>query len=582
MAAGAPWWLAAGLGVVAVVLGILLTTRPLSSLAVLAVYAGASCIAIGVAEFFADRIRFGKLLGLAWLVLGVVVLAGVGRSVALLPVVLAIALLVSGVLRIVRSAPVGTWDARVAGILLGLAELALGALVLWWPDVTLVMVAVVFGVRTAVLGVWIAATALRQRFWPAAGEPGAPRQRGRGAVSRAFRLALSVLLVLAAVAALGISGRLVPGTAADQFYEPPSGWSMTPGTLLRSERAAEQTPGATTWRILYTTTDGDGTARPASGLVVIPDDGAAEHPVIAWAHGTTGYAQQCAPSLLDNGLAAGALLVTDQVIAKGWALVATDYAGLGTAGPQPYLIGQGEARSVLDAVRAARQLSEAGDAAARAAGATLSDTTVVWGHSQGGHAALWTGQVQPSYAPDVPLAGVAAMAPASDVVGLTQHLPAVTGGSVFGSYVIEAYRHTYPDLDVDAALRPGVATLVREMSTRCLSEPGVLVSVLTALSLTRDPDIFAGDPTTGALGALLRDNVPTGPIDVPLLLAQGAADPLITPDLQGSYVAMVKSRGQKVDYRTYEGLDHMGLVTPGSPMLPELFAWTTERFAAKS
>src|SRR6516165_5881755 len=43
------------------------------------------------------------------------------------------------------------------------------------------------------------------------------------------------------------------------------------------------------------------------------------------------------------------------------------------------LIGEGEARAALDSVRAARQMAEL----------TLDMRTVVWGHLQGGHAALW-------------------------------------------------------------------------------------------------------------------------------------------------------------------------------------------------
>jgi len=77
------------------------------------------------------------------------------------------------------------------------------------------------------------------------------------------------------------------------------------------------------------------------------------------------------------------------VLDRGWAIVATDYVGLGASPPHPYLVGRPEARSVLDAVRAARTLRPA----------HLAPKTVVWGHSQGGGAALWTGIVAPSYAP---------------------------------------------------------------------------------------------------------------------------------------------------------------------------------------
>jgi hypothetical protein len=75
------------------------------------------------------------------------------------------------------------------------------------------------------------------------------------------------------------------------------------------------------------------------------------------------------------------------------------------AGLIPTLIGEGEARAALDSVRAARQMAEL----------TLDMRTVVWGHSQGGHAALWTGIVGPRYAPDVEIVGVAAVAPAANM-----------------------------------------------------------------------------------------------------------------------------------------------------------------------
>ena len=78
--------------------------------------------------------------------------------------------------------------------------------------------------------------------------------------------------------------------------------------------------------------------------------------MVAWAHGTTGFAQPCAPSLLPEPFTAGAMPALDEVLDRGWILVATDYVGLGTAGPHPYLIGQGEGRSVLDAMKAAHQL----------------------------------------------------------------------------------------------------------------------------------------------------------------------------------------------------------------------------------
>lgn len=260
-------------------------------------------------------------------------------------------------------------------------------------------------------------------------------------------------------------------------------------------------------------------------------------------------------------------MIEDRVIEAGWALVATDYTGLGTEGPHPYLIGEGEARSVLDAVRAARQLTAA----------RIGNQTVVWGHSQGGHAALWTGQIQPDYASDVPLSGVAALAPASDLVALTGGLGDVTGGSVLASFVAAAYGETFPDVRVADYLFPSARPLVREMATRCLSEPGVLVSVLADLSLSRDRPVFARDPSTGPLGERLEANIPSGVMEAPLLIAQGGADPLITLDLQNGFVAGIRQNGVEPDFRVYDGLSHLDLVDAESPLIDDLLDWTAAR-----
>ena len=88
-----------------------------------------------------------------------------------------------------------------------------------------------------------------------------------------------------------------------------------------------------------------------------------------------------------------------------YAVVATDYAGLGTPGPHPYLVGDGSAYSVLDSIRAAREFGRGG----------IGNRYVVWGESQGGHAALWTGQYAANYAPELQLVGVAAAAPPTDL-----------------------------------------------------------------------------------------------------------------------------------------------------------------------
>jgi hypothetical protein len=106
--------------------------------------------------------------------------------------------------------------------------------------------------------------------------------------------------------------------------------------VLRSEPFADGLPDGTRgWRVLYASTDGDGDAIAVSGLVIAPDDATeGPHPVLAWAHGTTGIARACAPSLTNQphqGIAdmSGSL-------EQGWVIALTDYPGLGTPGPHPY------------------------------------------------------------------------------------------------------------------------------------------------------------------------------------------------------------------------------------------------------
>jgi pimeloyl-ACP methyl ester carboxylesterase len=269
--------------------------------------------------------------------------------------------------------------------------------------------------------------------------------------------------------------------------------------------------------------------------------------------------------VLKDPFGSGAFFLLGDVLDNGWALVATDYVGLGTEGGHPYLVGPPAGRSVLDAVRAARQLAEA----------NLADETVVWGHSQGGGAALWTGVIASTYAPDVDVLGVAALAPASDLAGLVTNFGNVPGGSIFASYVLDGYSDTYSDVRVDDYVRPAARSIFEETADRCLAEPSALISVLE--SLTTGSEMFSTDLDSGALLRRLQENVPTGPIERPLLLAQGAADGLVLPQVQTAYVEARCDDGQAIDYRTYDGLGHVPLVEADSPLAPELLAWTQDR-----
>lgn len=385
--------------------------------------------------------------------------------------------------------------------------------------------------------------------------------------NRLLRLSGRIAIWLAASIAvlLAIAWFWARPPRPDAFYEAPSGYrSAKAGTLLRSEPFTRNLPaGARAWRILYTTTRIDNAPAVASAIVMTSiRSGDTPRPVVAWAHGTTGLARGCAPSVLDNPFENVPAL--PPLVAHDWIYVAPDYAGMGTTGTHAYLVGDDAARAVLDAVRAARQLQ-----------ALKADRrTVVWGHSQGGNSALWTGIRAPSYAPDVPLSGVVAMAPASDLPALLERTRGSAFGKMVSAYLVKGYAASYPDVDEKSYVGPVARPLVNDIAGRCLS----LFSVLEVLILPKD-GIFSRDPTEGALGARLRQNVPEGPIPAPVLIAQGEADPAVLPDIQKNYVAARCAAGQRIDYRAYAGRDHVTVLAADSPFTGDLVSWTVDRFA---
>jgi pimeloyl-ACP methyl ester carboxylesterase len=355
--------------------------------------------------------------------------------------------------------------------------------------------------------------------------------------------------------------------APDAFYDPPSDLPGQPGKLLRSEPLKDVIlpAGMRGWRILYATTVDDSTPATAVATAFAPTGPpAGPRPVIAWEHGTTGLLQNCMPSLV-SAPSAG-IPARDRIVRAGWVVVATDYSFAEKGGPHPYLIGEGEGRAALDSVRAARQMSEL----------ALDQRVVVWGYSQGGHAALWSGIVGPRYAPELEILGVAAIAPAANIKNILSMNVAMD--KRFGPYLALSYSRFYPDIIFEQALRPEALDAARQMVNLCDFVPPEDSERIEALAATFDCRALATS-SNKALQARLEENAANGLIKAPVVIAQGLSDTVVPPNATGAYVEERCSAGQRLEYWTFAGRDHFTIVQPGTPLEEPLIRWTTARFA---
>jgi len=359
----------------------------------------------------------------------------------------------------------------------------------------------------------------------------------------------------------------IPPPAPDAFYDPPSDLPHHPGALLRSEPLKDVMlpAGMRGWRILYATTVDDNIPATAVATVFAPTDPpAGPRPVIAWEHATTGLLQKCMPSLLSASTKG--IPWCNRIVMAGWVVVATDYSFAEKGGPHPYLIGEGEARATLDSVRAARQMSDL----------TLDKRMVIWGYSQGAHAALWTGIVGPRYAPELEILGVAAIAPAANIRNILAMNVVVD--KRFGPYLALSYSRFYPDITFDQALRPEALDAARQIVNLCDFVPPEDAERIEALAATFDGPALATS-SNKALKARLEQNAADGPIQAPVVIAQGLSDIVVPSSATDAYVEERCAAGQRLEYWTFAGRDHFTIVQPGTPLEELLIRWTTARFA---
>lgn len=388
------------------------------------------------------------------------------------------------------------------------------------------------------------------------------RSRRRRAWAVFFAAALALLGGVVAVGEARVVGDAIEQRNLAAFYEQPAGaLEGAPGTIIRSEELVGVPFDARAWRVMYRTTDLNGKIVVSTGLVVTPlGPGPSEgRTVLSWGHPTTGAAADCAPSrgFDPYELIEGMRLMLD----RGYTIAATDYVGMGTDGPDSYLVGDTGGNAVLDAVRAAQHL--------RAAHA--SDRVVLWGHSQGGQAVLFAAQRAPQYAPELTIEAVAVAAPAADLTALlSDHIDDISGVTI-GSYAFAAYSEIYADrgATLESILTPEAQAILPEMNSLCLLEN---IDELHEIGQPVVGKFVTADPGTVQPWAdILTDNsAGSVAFTAPLFVAQGLDDKLVLPAATESFVAHETALGMDVEFHPIRTATHG---TVAYLALPALMAW---------
>ena len=387
-----------------------------------------------------------------------------------------------------------------------------------------------------------------------------------------------VLGLLLAGAVVGTAHLLADRTQAEAdqsslapFYVPPPSIPAEPGTVIRTEPLTGANgeritvPGGRAYRMLYVTALPDGTPTVSGGSYFVPDAPAAPggRPIVAWAHGTVGMGDACAPSRSRNPVSQFTTWLP-QAMEQGWAVVATDYAGLGTPGVQLYLVGESEARDVVNSVRAVRTIP----------GVDAGDRYVVMGHSQGGHSALWTGERSHDLAPELDLAGVVSIAPAAELREIVGAQWSTAVGWAIGPEAAVAWRAIAPALPLEGVLTDAGLRQYERLATECIELAGLEGMARADLGQS----FFAVDPDSQPdWSAMIGEQTPRPlPPDIPVLLAQGTADQVVLPWPNALLQERWCAAGSTISSLWMGNIDHMK-----APFVagPQAVTWIGQRFA---
>jgi pimeloyl-ACP methyl ester carboxylesterase len=381
------------------------------------------------------------------------------------------------------------------------------------------------------------------------------------------------------------------------------------GQVISKESIPTEIPGAQAWRIAYISSDLNDQKTIATGLLIAPvgEAPAEGRPVISWAHGTTGTAQNCGPSQVDNPVVPlnqyfviGGNASTDygvpaveSFIKAGYVVVATDYQGLGGGGKHQYALSKTNARDAINAIRAAGDVKEAG----------AGKKAIIYGWSQGGGATLAAANSgdyisqQGTAFDGIAIEGFVAMAPqdmAAPVLKVTSlgvsndvMLGLVTdvfSGNVFNfTHLAEflwATQAAFPDKLklTDIFTEKSAQTLDEVMTNKCVH---VASDTLNYAYGEQFASLINPRPTNTKawVDAILAGSVPDTKPVAPVIIYWGTRDTVVPPVMGKLYREQMCKKGGNVTRVQLPG-DQNHFSTPAVSE-PLYVPWIADRLAGK-
>ncbi|XWW93418.1 hypothetical protein V2A60_001351 [Cordyceps javanica] len=352
---------------------------------------------------------------------------------------------------------------------------------------------------------------------------------------------------------------------------------LEPGEVLKFETVDANdrfvSSGTSLFRLQYTSRDLDGSLVPATAFVALPQvsnlryqssDGGRRFPVVAWAHGTVGLFAGCAPSNGPNMYDYG---TWQPLVQRGYAVVATDYAGLGSNyTTHKYLSHRAHANDVHYSVQAAR----------RVLGHALADEWMAAGHSQGG-GAVWKLAESEFVENDGSYLGTVAIAPATYVVdmffdNIGKNIPELLGYFTYFPFAIEralpSFNGSFVALDMQRRLH------LAERMQVCISGMFAMVVGLNKTQIIDAAGLERG--RTEMLAWQKNNSAAQGDRSpAPVLVVQGEADTTVLMNTTREAWKRSCDAGNQVHLRVYQGQEHSATTEAAAP---EWVGWIDERF----